>query len=494
MRRSRTDCGTGPGPGTKSLALTRRRIILCRQVRDHRRPVRPHQEDISMRGIALLATLAVLSLPIAHGEGASPQSPVNWPAWRGPMATGVAPVADPPVRWGEGTNKVWKTALPGLGHSSPIVWGDRVFVTTAVETDIAVAPEKVQAAEKEIPDWQRRGARLPTRVLRFVVMALKRSDGSVLWQQTVCESAPHTSTHADGSWASGSPVTDGERVYAYFGSYGLHCLDMDGKKQWEKRFGLMKTRNSFGEGASPALCGDLVLINWDQEGPSFLAALDKKTGAERWRTNRDEPTSWSTPVVVEHAGRPQIIVNAARRIQGYDPADGRVLWECGGMTTNVVPCPVSAGGTVFCMSGFRGAALLAIRLEAASGDITGKAIAWKRDKDTPYVPSPLLYDNLLYFLKANDAILTCVDAPTGKPHYEAQRLDGLKQIYASPVGAAGRVYLTGRNGVTLVLKRGPSLEVLATNALDDSFTASAALAGRELFLRGYKNLYCIAER
>ncbi len=432
----------------------------------------------------------------ARGEDSGGQKQSYWPEWRGPQANGVAPDANPPLKWGEGTNILWKAPIPGRGHSSPVVWNDRVFVTTAIETDKATDPEKVKAVEKETPDFVRKNAHMPQHVVRFVVMALKRSDGSVLWKQQVCEEAPHAGTHGDGSWASGSPLTDGERVYAYFGSYGLYCLDMDGNKKWEKRFGIMKIKANFGEGASPALCGDLVVVNWDQEGPCFLTALDKKTGEERWKVNRDEITSWSTPLVVREGGRPQIVVSAAKRIRGYDPANGAVAWECGGMTTNVIPSPVSGGGIVFCMSGFRGNALLAIKLANAAGDISGKpeAVAWKRDKDAPYAPSPLLYGDLLYFTKENDGFLTCVDAATGKPHYEKQQLGAVKQIYSSPVGAAGRVYVTGRNGVTMVIKRGPAYEVMATNALNESFTASAALAGRELYLRGQKNLYCIVER
>ena len=312
----------------------------------------------------------------------------------------------------------------------------------------------------------------------------------------MCEEVPSAGTHTDGSWASGSPVTDGRHVYACFGTYGLYCLDMDGNKKWQKRFGVMKVVANFGEGASPVLCGDLLLMNWDQEGPSFLAALDKSSGVERWRVNRDETTSWATPLVTECGGKPQAIVSGTKRIRAYDPAQGALLWECAGMTANVIPSPVAEAGTLFCMSGFRGSALLAIRLDAAAGDITGKpgAIVWSRQKDTPYVPSPLLYDGRLYFTRGNDATLTCVDAAGGKPLYEAQPLAGLKGLYASPVAAAGRIYITGRNGATIVLKAGTAFQVLATNPLDESFSASAAVAGREIYLRGHKSLYCIAER
>lgn len=420
---------------------------------------------------------------------------VQWPQWRGPLATGVTPDGDPPVEWGEDRNIRWKAPIPGRGHSSPIIWKDRVFLTTAIETDDKVAEETVRAVEAATPGFHRRKAHMPKKALQFVVMALKRSDGSVLWKRTVREEAPHAATHADGSWASGSPVTDGEHVYAYFGSHGLYCLDMEGNSKWEKRFGLFKMKANFGEGTSPALCGDTLILSQDEEGASFIVALDAKTGQEKWRKARDERTSWSTPLVLDHDGRRQVITSATKGIRSYDAASGALLWEAGGMTGNVVPCPVADEGIVLCMSGFRGSALVAIRLASAQGDITGKqeAIAWECRKHTPYVPSPLLYDGLLYYLKGNGGVLTCAEAATGEVHYGRQRLEGVGGVYSSPVGAAGRVYVTGRKGFTLVMKSGPAFEVLARNKLDDRFTASAALVGRELYLRGHGSLYCIAD-
>jgi len=421
----------------------------------------------------------------------------GWPAWRGPLATGVSLDAVPPLHWDEKTNVRWKTAIPGRGFSTPIVWKDHVFLTTAVETDKAADPETVRRAEAETPEFVRKsGGLLPARVLQFTVLALKRGDGTVLWKQVVCEEAPHEGTHADGSWAAASPTTDGERLYVYFGSHGLYCFDLDGKKIWEKRLGRFKMKAQFGEGVSPALCGEQVIINQDQEGPGFLAAFDGKTGEEVWRVPRNEVTSWATPLVLERDGKRQIVVSATKGIRGYDATHGATLWEIGGMTGNVIPSPVADAERVYCMSGFRGSALLAIRLAAATGDLTDKAeaMAWRSDKNTPYVPSPLLADGRLYYFMATDAVLSCVEAATGKVLFGPQILEGCKGAYASPVAAAGRVYATGRNGRTLVLKAGVAYEVLASNALDDSFTASAALAGADLFLRGLKSLYCIAEK
>jgi outer membrane protein assembly factor BamB len=417
-----------------------------------------------------------------------------WPQWRGPLGTGVSLDADPPLEWSENSNIKWKALLPGRGHSSPVVWKDRVFVTSAVETDGAADPDVVKAVESQTPEFHRAKAHMPEKVLRFVVIALDRADGTVVWERTVNQSAPHAATHADGSWASSSPLTDGVRVYAYFGSYGLYCLGMDGEVQWEKQFGPLKMKANFGEGTSPALCGDTLVLSQDQEDQSFIVALDKKTGAERWRADRDEGTSWATPLVVEQDGRTQVITSATTLIRSYDAATGTVLWEIGGMTGNVIPSPVANDGIVVCMSGFRGNALVAVKLSAARGDAAQApgAVAWTSVKDTPYTPSPLLYDGLLYYLKGNDAMLTCANAATGEAQLEAVKLEGVGMTYASPVAAAGRVYVTGRKGLTVVIKSGQALEVLARNQLDDSFTASAALAGSEVYLRGYEKLYCIA--
>jgi outer membrane protein assembly factor BamB len=326
-----------------------------------------------------------------------------------------------------------------------------------------------------------------------VVQAHNRSDGKLRWRKVVSQQTPHEGTHKDGSFASGSALTDGERVYAFFGSRGLFALDLKGNLIWEKQFGQMQTRLSFGEGASPVLHGDHLVVNWDHEGQDFIVSLDKKTGKERWRTERDEATSWSTPIVVTHGGKEQVIVNATTRVRGYELSTGKPLWEAGGMTTNVIPSPVSADGVVYLTSGFRGNALMAVRLDQAQGDITGKpAIAWSYDRDTPYVPSPLLYRGGLYFLKLNSAVLTRMDVTTGKPSY-TQRLEGLSNVYASPVAVNGRVYILSREGVMMVLEAGPELKVLARNTLSDGFDASPAIVEDELYLRGQKYLYRISK-
>jgi outer membrane protein assembly factor BamB len=270
---------------------------------------------------------------------------------------------------------------------------------------------------------------------------------------------------------------------------------MQGNLVWQRDLGDMKTRNGFGEGSSPALHGNTLVVTWDHEGDDFVVALDKNTGKELWRKTRDEPTSWATPLVVEHGGKAQAIINATNRIRSYDLATGDVIWEAGGMTTNVIPSPIVGHGMVYLLSGFRGAALLAIKL-GAQGDVTNTdAVAWKLDRGTPYVPSGLLSQDRLYFFSGNKGTLSCVDALTGKPHYEQQRIDDLLGgVYASPIAANGHVYLVGRDGKTVVIKDSGKLEVVATNKLDDKFDASGAIVGNELFLRGHEHLYCIAPK
>ena len=250
----------------------------------------------------------------------------------------------------------------------------------------------------------------------------------------------------------------------------------------------------WGEGASPVIHGDNLIVNWDHEGQSFLVVLDAATGETKWRVERDEVTSWTTPLPVEYQGRVQLIVPATRQITSYDLDTGEIVWQCGGMTTNVIPTPLEFGETVICMSGHRGSAAVAVRLDSR-GDVTDdpRQIVWRLQRDTPYVPSPILYGDLLYFTKSNTPILTCVEPSTGKVLTDGVRLPGIQSLYASPVAAAGRIYFTSREGVTLVVKNQAALEVLATNRLPDGIDASPAIVGNALFLRTHRHLVCVAE-
>ncbi|MFP6603749.1 MAG: PQQ-binding-like beta-propeller repeat protein, partial [Pirellulaceae bacterium] len=410
----------------------------------------------------------------------------NWPQWRGPLATGVAPTGNPPTEWSETKNIRWKTPLPGKGHSTPVIWGNRIFVTTAIPAGPAV-----KAHFSGAPGAHDNSA--ITHHHEYVVMALDRRTGKILWKQTVSKQLPHEGGHNTASLASHSPLTDGKRVYASFGSQGVHVLALDGKPLWKSDLGKMHTKHGHGEGSSPVLFENTLVINWDHEGKSFVVALDASTGKERWKQARNEVTSWATPIVVQHQGQPQVIISGTGRVRSYDLATGKVNWQCGGLSANIVASPVAADGMVFVGSSYEKRALFAVKLEGAAGDITGtKQVAWSRTRGTPYVPSPLLYGKALYFLAHYQSILSRVNATTGKDEPGAYRLGPLRNIYASPVGAADRIYITDLDGQTLVMTHSEIPRVLALNKLDDSFSASAAIAGDEFYLRGAKSLYCLA--
>jgi outer membrane protein assembly factor BamB len=435
-----------------------------------------------MRAVFSIALAAAVLSPAL----ALQQSPADrfWGQWRGPHWTGVSKAANPPTTWAEGKNVRWKVVIPGRGSATPVVWGDRVYLLTAVPTGVEGDAQHAQMGAKP---------RIPH---RFLVMAIDRRTGKTVWQQTAKEETPHEAAHGEnGTWASPSAIVDGEHVIASFESRGIFAYDMNGTLVWQKDLGDKRMRNTFGEGSTPALHGNTLVVVWDHQGESFVVALNKRTGEEIWRKTRKEIDTWATPLVMSVNGRAQAIVPAMNQIISYDLATGDVVWETAGLTMNPIPTPVTDGTMAYLMSGFRGNSLKAINVAAAKGDITGTpAIVWSMDRETPYVPSPLLYDGILYFLKSNNGLLTAVDAKTGTPHYVATRIDAIPNVFASPAGAAGRIYIPGREGATVVLRNGPKLDIIATNHLDDGFDASPALVDGELYLRGYKHLYCIAEK
>jgi len=441
-----------------------------------------------MKRLILKVVIVILFVRVSIAAADSTEMLDNWPAWRGPLVNGVAPNADPPVRWSTSENIRWKLDLPGQSNATPIIWGDRVFVITAAESERTVDQLSAQKAE---PPGGYRTTR-PKNYYQFRVYCINRKTGKILWQRMAVESVPHEGHHKNNTYASGSPATDGKRLYVTFGSHGLFCYDLDGKPIWQRDLGDMITRFGWGEGASPAVYGDVLTVNWDHEGSSAVYVLDAATGETRWRQNRDEETTWGTPLIVKHRGSEQLILNATRRVTSYDLASGKVLWECGGQTAVPISSPVALDDMVICMTGYRASAAYAIPL-VSTGDITGTdSIRWSYNRNTPYVPSPLLYGQRLYFTKVNQAVLSCLDAKTGKPLMEAVSLPDLRELYASPLGAADRIYFVGRGGTTVVIKNQPRLEVLAVNRLDDPIDASPAAAGKELFLRSKKRLYCIA--
>lgn len=412
------------------------------------------------------AVLFVLLSPIASAD--------NWGHWRGPIGNGTALKASPPTEWSSTKNVKWKVEVPGIGSSSPVVWGDQVFVTTAVSKGGGDARSLT--------------------TLEFQLLCFERKTGNLVWEKTAVVAKPHEETHKTNGFASASPCTDGEHVYAHFGSRGLYCYSMSGDLIWKRDdFGKMQTRNSFGEGSSPTLEGNMILVPWDHEGPSALFALDKLTGKTIWKTDRDEPSCWATPLVVDHAGRKQVVMNGQTCARSYDLETGKEIWRCAGQTERPCASPVADKDMVYVGSGHKGSFFGAFRLDG-KGDIKGtKSVAWTITQDTPDIGSPLLSNGRIYFYKGKSGLLSCVDATTGKPFYMASRIPGLDNIYASPVAAGGHIYLTSRNGTTVVIKDAQTLQIEATNSIEETVDATPAPVDNQLFIRGEKHLFCIAE-
>lgn len=415
----------------------------------------------------------------------------DWYQWRGPNNDGMAR-GDVPTEWSDTKNVAWRATIPGRGFSSPIIWGDKIFLTTAAPAGGAsAAPAAPQ------PDGQRRGpggGAGAGQEHKFIVMCLNRNTGKVIWERVAKTATPHEGYHHQyGSFASNTPVTDGKHLYAFFGSRGLYKYDLDGKLIWEKQFPPMRMRNGFGEGVPTVLDGDTLYLKFDQEQDSFMLALDKNSGKELWRVTRDEISSWSPPLVVTHNGRKQVVVSASKKVRSYDSVTGKLIWEVAGLGTNVIPSPVTAGGVVYVMSGHREPNLLAIKL-GREGDLTGTdAILWTNNRGNSYTAAPVLHDNKLYFI-TDTGMLSCFNATTGAPYYHQQRLPKPYNFKASPVGVNGKLYLSTENGDVVVVKMGEKYEALATNTLTDQvFIATPAVAGGSLYLRGQNTLFCIRQ-
>jgi outer membrane protein assembly factor BamB len=443
------------------------------------------------------AVLAALTIGSAGRTVAQTPAPA-WPQWRGPLATGEAPTGDPPTRWSETELVRWKATIPGSGASTPIIWGDTIYLQTAVPTG-----ELKSTKQNFTIDFQKTGQSVYNGMAyvqsrqdqAFQLIAIDRATGAMRWSRTLRVEQPVEGRHPTNTWASASPSTDGEHIIAFFGSRGLYALTMKGDVVWEKDFGEMDTRNGWGEGASPALFGNRVIVTWDHEGSSFIVVLDKATGKELWRRERKEPTTWATPLIVRFGGRTQIITNGTNHVRGYDLESGAELWEGPGLTFNSIPSPVFADGIAYLTSGFSGSALVAVDLAKAAGRIApGAGLLWTRNRDTPYVASPLLYRGSLYVFKHLSGIMTVLDAKSGEVKHGPARITEIPDLYASPVAAAGRIYIAGRDGAIVVLKHGAPPETLAVNRLDDGFDASPAIVGDELYLRGRKSLYRISAK
>ena len=447
---------------------------------------RPSPIDTTL--VALLVTAAIAAGAVAAQTPAS--TAANWAQWRGPATTGVAP-GDAPTRWDDQTNLKWATPIPGRGFSSPIVWGDRVYVTTAVPTGVTGAA----AGATGRASFAGGGADANLEH-RFDVLALDRLTGRIVWQRTATVATPHEGYHRQyGSFASNTPVTDGSRVWASFGSRGLYCYDLNGTLVWKRDAGVqLQMHMQFGEGAPFLLHGDRLFHTYDHQGDSFMVALDKHTGKQVWRADRAEISNWSMPVVVEHDGRRQVVVSATRKTRAYDYDSGRLIWEVEGLGLNTIPAPIQMAVLVFVMSGFRNPNLMAVRL-GHTGDLTGtSAVVWSTTRGTSYTPSPVLHDGMLYVL-TDSGMLSNFDALTGKPHYQQVRLPKPYNFKASPVAAGGKLYLSTEEGDVVVVKLGPTFAVVATNTLtDQSFIATPAVAAGDIYLRSRTTLYRVSER
>ncbi len=431
--------------------------------------------------------IVVILFSILFSTSIFSQKNEYWPQWRGPLATGAAVQGNPPAEFSETKNLKWKTPIEGKGHATPIVWGNNIIVQTAVPT-----AEKGDTTLKSEPS---RMAGTTTNLIHdYKVILVDRQTGKIKWEKTVTKEMPIEDTHKLGSWASNSPCTDGDLIYAYFGSRGIFCLDFNGSILWQKDFGQITKVMNFGEGESPFLYKERLFIQWDGEDGSFMVALNKKTGEEAWRVERDEKSSWSTPFALDVNGRTQVITSATNQVRSYDYQTGEIIWTSTGLTRNVIPVPVYADGILYVMSGFRGNALQAIDITKAKGDITGsEAILWTYNQDTPYTPCPLLMDGKLYFLRANNGELTCLDAKSGQMLYSKEKLEGIGNLYSSPSGVDDRIYVAAEN-ICVVIKAGEKFEIISSNELNDNFHASPVIVGNELILRGFNSLYCFSEK
>jgi outer membrane protein assembly factor BamB len=439
---------------------------------------------VKVSRITSLALLVFLSLTTVG-------SAANWPQWRGPDGSGISNEKNLPAEWSPSKNIKWKTPIAGRGHSSPIVWGKYIFVTTAVEGEpvpgAKAAKHMIEGKEFVHPDSV--GA---DRKHTFKVVALDRDSGKILWESVAWEGTPYDNRHRKSSYAASTPATDGKMVYAFFGTEGLYAYDYKGKLAWKAQLGNLATLG-MGTATSPVVYENLVIVQCDEDNgdSSFIVALDKKTGKEAWRTPRTKiQVSWATPLLVRTPKRAELIASGTEHVISYDPATGKELWRHKGLESNAIPSPVANSEMVYLVAGYPAKLTMAIKL-GGSGDLTGTPnMPWKYTKGTAYVPSPILYGDYLY-LTTDRGILTAIDAKTGEVKYEGGRIPIPATFTASPVAFEGKILMTSEDGDTFIVKAGPKHEILGTNSLGEAVYASPAIADGHIYIRGEKNLYSI---
>jgi hypothetical protein len=424
----------------------------------------------------------------------------HWPSFRGPNASGVADGHSTPVTWNAATgeNVVWKSPIPGVAVSSPIVWGDRVFVSTAVSSDPAAGIRTGLYGDVEpVNDVSKHSWR---------VIALDKRTGKIVWDRTAHEGAPKTKRHPKSSQASPTPVTDGRHVVVSFGSEGLYAYDFDGKLLWTRDLGVLNAGwfydpdYEWGVGSSPIIWKNLVIVQCDIQAHSFIAAFDLETGKEAWRTAREEIPSWATPTIFENQGRAELVTQGTKFTRGYDPKTGKELWRLAGHSEITIPTPIIGPGVVIVTNGYRGVQPIYAIKPGATGDITLKTdqttsefIAWSTNRGGPYIPTPIIYGDHLYVLLNNGA-LSAYNVKSGARVYQ-ERLGGTGGSFsASPVAADGKIYCASEDGDVFVVKAGPTYELIAKNSIGQVVMATPAISDGLIIVRGLKDIFALGER
>jgi outer membrane protein assembly factor BamB len=414
----------------------------------------------------------------------------NWPQWRGPGGQGISADANVPTVWDPKTNVIWKTALPGSGMSSPIVWADRIYLTAVIEGEAILGQRAVKHRYGTDEDWVHPDSVAADRRHTFKVMALDAASGQILWDRVAYEGPVYDARHRRSSFAGPTPVTDGAMVYAYFGPEGLYAYDASGTLAWKagEKFPTL----GLGTGTSPVLYGNLVIIQRDEHNGarSALVAYDKKTGKEVWNTKRPVDLSWGTPVILQADGRTELVANGSERIIAYDPATGGELWQTAGVDSNAIHTPLVGHGLVIVTAGFPVKKVIAIRPGTVADD---KRVAWEYARGTGYVISNILYGDYLYLFSDN-GVVTCLDPKTGVVKYEGGRIPKPARFMGSPVAFGGYVALTSEDGETFMLRAGPTHEIARTNAIDEPVYSSPAIANGRIYIRAAKHLFALGTK